>query len=62
MNLMKVLSDTVIGQQKNTEIMTQAINTLKQQLDGHHEEVMNKLEVVEEEVIEEHNFPSLSTI
>ena len=63
MGLMKVLNDTMIKQQKNMEMMAQAINTLMQQLDGHHGEVMKKLEeVVEEEVVEEHNSPFIPNI
>ena len=43
--------------------MAQAINASKKQPDGHHEDVMKKLEeVVEEEVIEEHNSPSLPNV
>lgn len=57
MRLIKVLSNTVIEQQMNMEIMVQPMNSLKHHMDGGHEEVMKKVkEVVEEVVVAEHNY------
>lgn len=45
LGLIKLLNnDTIIiEQQKNIKIMVQAMNYLKQQLDGRHKDVMEKL-------------------
>ncbi|XP_057248878.1 pectinesterase inhibitor 10-like [Beta vulgaris subsp. vulgaris] len=61
LGLMKVLSDMVIEQQKKMGTMALTLESLKQKVGDSHGEVMKKLEdVVEEEVVEEHNSPFLS--
>ena len=61
MSLMKILSDTVVAQQKKMDSMALALEELKEQVGLNHGVVKKKLEnVVEEEVVEEHHSPSLS--